>query len=726
MDAASDAIGRHSVPRASSFGLEEEREVDGRHGSRGRSRHSKSPPIVRHSPSPRRSTPSAARSSSKSFSRSRSYSEERQKSRSVSVSPQPRRRSISPERRFRSPRRRSLSPRRKHSPWNPRSPPRRRSPHSRRRSTSRSRRRSPSPIHRRSPPPMRRRSPSPLRRRSPSPVRRRSPITVRRRSPPPPRRRSPSPRWRSPSPRRRRSPSPLRRRSPLLRSPRHRRRSPVRSPRRRVVDSQISPGERNRSRSPYTSHSPHRSRRSLSRERDSRANGVESKRNIDDYASQRAPGKRSPVRHTLEKEVERHGSGRKGTDSISRQPPISLRSPQRDPKDRNDARHKMPALSPPPENSPSQSGSPPRRRRTSPIEDRMPSPASPARRTRERATRHDSPERSIDGEEISHGREDAGKKADSLRKRIRHSPTVGSRKKPTSKGSEDSPDKFVVSGSSEARGRMDYTELQKKELAQRSDKASMKTDRTSHISEEIEYGPGRLDNFPQDHGRDKQSSAKQLVRDSFSPDERLSNQQVLSRKPNSREDYRGKEKKHPFSSDDEYSDLDRKTEALSKSTKKAGRNDRMGAADSDSEKKESYRKDMERRKFKRSDSRERALDNEAAYDSQLDERKEAKRRRKEDKKLRKEERRRKREERHRRREERRAEKLKAKSIDTVTPPSDFENNQNDAGDSDGDVAEKKDLNASDSEEMESEQKKLEIELRKKALESLRAKKAISH
>ncbi|XP_058106496.1 protein PXR1-like [Magnolia sinica] len=132
-------------------------------------------------------------------------------------------------------------------------------------------------------------------------------------------------------------------------------------------------------------------------------------------------------------------------------------------------------------------------------------------------------------------------------------------------------------------------------------------------------------------------------------------------------------------------------EASSKSTKKASRNDRMGAADSDSEKKESYRKYMERRKFKRSDSQERALDNEAAYDSKVDERKEVKRRRKEDKKLRKEERRRKREQRHRRREERRVKKLKAKSIDTVISPSDFKNNQNDACDSDGDVAEKKDF-----------------------------------
>ncbi|KAL5991782.1 hypothetical protein ACLOJK_012693 [Asimina triloba] len=38
VDGASNAIGRHSVPRSSSFGPEERRDVDGRHDSRGRSR----------------------------------------------------------------------------------------------------------------------------------------------------------------------------------------------------------------------------------------------------------------------------------------------------------------------------------------------------------------------------------------------------------------------------------------------------------------------------------------------------------------------------------------------------------------------------------------------------------------------------------------------------------------------------------------------------------------
>ena len=117
---------------------------------------------------------------------------------------------------------------------------------------------------------------------------------------------------------------------------------------------------------------------------------------------------------------------------------------------------------------------------------------------------------------------------------------------------------------------------------------------------------------------------------------------------------------------------------------------------------------------------------EDSYDSQIDGRREAKRRKKEEKRQRKEERRRRREERRRRREDRRAEKLKGKSRDTVTPPSDFDKNRSDAFVSEGGHASRREPDSSESEEAESEQKKLEIELRNKALESLRAKKGIGH
>ena len=95
--------------------------------------------------------------------------------------------------------------------------------------------------------------------------------------------------------------------------------------------------------------------------------------------------------------------------------------------------------------------------------------------------------------------------------------------------------------------------------------------------------------------------------------------------------------------------------------------------------------------------------------------------------MRKEEKRRRHEEkRRRRREERRAEKLKARSKDSLTPPSDIEKNKEDNYASDGEHVARMKSGSSDAEEAESEQKKLEIELRKKALESLRAKKGISH
>eukprot|EP00262_Sarcandra_glabra_P018065 TRINITY_DN6397_c0_g1_i1.p1 TRINITY_DN6397_c0_g1~~TRINITY_DN6397_c0_g1_i1.p1 ORF type:complete len:894 (-),score=198.38 TRINITY_DN6397_c0_g1_i1:396-3077(-) len=718
---ASDAISKLSPPKDSNTFSGEGKEADERHDSRAKNRLCKSPHSVDNSPSSRRSTPSPARSSGKSFSNSRSYSDDRHKSRSISGSPQPRRHSISPDRRYHSPPRHSISPRRKYSPRKRRSPPRR-SPHSRRRSLSRSRRRSLSPIRRRSPL-VRRRSPSPVRRRSPSPVRRRSPSPVRRRFHSPLRRRSPSPP-------RRRSPSPMRRRSPWSRSPKHWRRSPVRSPRRRAMDSQISPRQRNRSRSPYESRSrspPYRSRRSLSRDRDSHINGVESRRYRDDNASQKTRGKRSPVRRTVERvEIERIGPGRKGPVSVSHQ----LRSPQCDPKDRSVAHHKEPVFSPSPVKSLSPSQSPRHMRGTIQSEDKSPL-ENPARQTRERAVRHDSPETSRDEGEISHAREDAGQRFDSLRKI--HSPTVGNRKKLRAKElhpEEYSSDRLVVNQSAEARGHPYKMELKKKDHDRRSDNTSLKvefperrTQQVSRVSEEIEYGPGRLEAAE----NDEHASPKKFARNSSLLDERLSNEHAFLKKSNSRDGHRQDEKKRSLPSSIEFSDLGHKADAVHKSTKKTDQRNRVGSFNSDSEENETHvYQNITKRKSKRPESQEVALDDDAGFDSQIDERKEAKRRRKDEKRLRKEERRRKREERHRRREERRAGKLKTKSMDTVTPPSDYEKNQNDADNSDGDIALRRDAHPSDTEETESEQKKLEIELRKKALESLRAKKAISH
>ncbi|PON68834.1 hypothetical protein TorRG33x02_261160 [Trema orientale] len=121
----------------------------------------------------------------------------------------------------------------------------------------------------------------------------------------------------------------------------------------------------------------------------------------------------------------------------------------------------------------------------------------------------------------------------------------------------------------------------------------------------------------------------------------------------------------------------------------------------------------EKRKHKRSERQETGSDDDYSSDSDKEGRKEAKRRRKEEKRLRKEKKRQKREDRRRRREERRAEKLRGK-------------NHSDASASDGEYSKRRDSHTSENEGTESEQKKLEIELRKKALESLKAKKGIGH
>jgi len=156
----------------------------------------------------------------------------------------------------------------------------------------------------------------------------------------------------------------------------------------------------------------------------------------------------------------------------------------------------------------------------------------------------------------------------------------------------------------------------------------------------------------------------------------------------------------------------RRSETVQDSVGKVYHTKQAAPDDSSSEESDKHRtEEKKRRKHKRSERKELASDD--SYDSELEDRKEAKRRRKEEKKLRKEEKRRRREERRRRREERRAEKLKVK-------------NQDGAYASDGEHTARRESHPSDDEDMQTEQTKLEIELRKKALESLKAKKGISH
>ena len=231
-------------------------------------------------------------------------------------------------------------------------------------------------------------------------------------------------------------------------------------------------------------------------------------------------------------------------------------------------------------------------------------------------------------------------------------------------------------------------------------------------SEELEYAPGRAreERSPRGHSHDREQFAKLLKRDAS-----------LDRMEQAGDD----ERKHQQGGD-EYDELHLGTESNTKSKKKMDKKSRLVARDSNSEDTSSNRNEnMEKRRHKKSDKRKRDYDETSESDS-VDGKKEAKRRKKDEKRLRKEERRRRREERHRRKLERRVGKMKLKSIDTVSSPSDFEMDQGDGGDSDaGDGTRKKSL-LSDVDETESERKKHEIELREKALESLRAKKAISH
>jgi serine/arginine repetitive matrix protein 1 len=157
---------------------------------------------------------------------------------------------------------------------------------------------------------------------------------------------------------------------------------------------------------------------------------------------------------------------------------------------------------------------------------------------------------------------------------------------------------------------------------------------------------------------------------------------------------------------------------VKKTKKRTDSDSRIDSGSSGSEEPERHKSHSEKRRHKKSQKHSKHYDDSSESDFELDD-KEAKRKRKEEKKLRKEERHQRREERHRRRAERHASKQKKKHIN-VTPPSDPDKD----GSSDSDVGvSKRDSRTS---REESDPKKLEFELREKALESLRAKKAINH
>ncbi|TYJ02886.1 hypothetical protein E1A91_A13G260700v1 [Gossypium mustelinum] len=691
-DSELDPSSKNMLPtKGSRARPEEERDADQRNGV-GRNR-------------------SRSQSVSRSFSNSRSYSDGKQKFRSVSRSPEARRRSVSSDRMHPSPRRRSSTPRSRHSPsfsrspvrrrpsyYRRRSPERRRPSYSRRRSQSRSpyRRGSPTPVRRRSRSPYRRRSPTPVHRRSrssirryrsPSPItRRRSPLSIRRRRSPSlvRRRRSPSPMLHgSRSPVRRRSPSPIRRKSPLpvrRRSPSPlRRRSPP--PMRRRSPSPVQQRHR-RSSSPRQRRSPPSSRRSVTPSRGKSPSPYQS-------------SSMSPVQRRSSSPVRRSPKGQRSS-SLSpggqrmrlKLSPVghnhsSMRSTRSDRMDQSDTDDKVPGLSPPPNKSPL-SKSPSHVRNRSGSEDRRSSSpyGSPPRQRKARIARDDSFSPEWKSRELKGHRDGQGTGRRNETSESRHSPPISRQR--VSPRKVHTPERLAGSRSTDSRSRLDNVESRKKDL---------ETKRRS--SGEVVHS-----------GTPDRQRSPAISEDSFQG-EKQSRSRLREGK---RSDERSRSHKNTKDSDEHH-----KVETSPMLLEKVDYNNRGSDSDSKgSDKRRTKHKDG-KRKHKRSERRKvTSDDDDSSYDSEIDDRKEAKRRKKEEKRLRKEEKRKRSEERRRKREARRAEKLKTKRHD-------------DDSSSDGEHAGTGKFRPDDDEEeAETEQKKLEIELRKKALESLKAKKGISH
>ncbi|CAL4930332.1 unnamed protein product [Urochloa decumbens] len=637
------------------------------------------------------------------------------RSRSISLSPRGRQRSISPRKRSRSPSRRSrsidrqrrssrrsTSPRRSASPrrHSPRSTPsisRRRSPYSRRGSPSLPRYPSPSsrrrsPIRRKSPSSGSRRSPSPRHHRSPARAPRRSSSPARRMSPvqsrfSPGRRRSPSParrRPRSPSPGRRRprSPSPGRRR-PRSPSPGRRRpRSP--SPGRRRPRSP-SPGRR-RPRSP----SPGRRR--------PRSPSPGRRRPRSPSPGRRRPWSRSPVRRQ------------------SPSPKRQRRSPS-SPKTRYANRH----LSPQRRRSisPHNSKSPNRSRQSLSIEIEKETNGTPFTKDRVMPER-DLERRSDDDNGRVGARIGDHRSPDSERRLSKslRSPTSGdeeegSRARENARKANSARKKAKDLSADRQLNKVgaDVSSPGEKSPLQQSGKGiqKMHPDQLSESSEDELAGQRmkRRTDSPDER------SPPRTEKDSNSKDGRNRDHVMRDLRDDSDDAIEAKKYSSKVNEDSQSEDG---SPLVKKPKKKTDVH--IDSGSSGSEEPDKRRSHSEKRRHKKAHKHKKQYDDSSESDSESDG-KEAKRRRKEEKRLRKEERRRRREERHRRRAERHAGKQKSKHTVNAAPPSDSEKDR----DSDSDVDVRK-RGSPDGRE-DSDQKKLEIELREKALESLRAKKAIN-
>ncbi|PPD94737.1 hypothetical protein GOBAR_DD08273 [Gossypium barbadense] len=535
-------------------------------------------------------------------------------------------------------------------------------------------RRRPSYYRRRSP---ERRRPSYSRRRSQSrsPYRRGSPTPVRRRSRSPYRRRSPTPvhrRSRSPI-RRYRSPSPItRRRSPLSI---RRRRSPSLVRRRRSPSPML-----HGSRSPVRRRSPSPIRRK---------SPLPVRRRSPSPLRRRSP---PPMRRRSPSPVQQRHR-RSSSPRRRRSPPSSRRSvtPSRG---KSPSPYQSSSMSPVQRRSSSPVRRSPKGQRSSSLSpggQRMRRNLSPVGHNHSsmRSTRIDRMDQSdtddkVPGLSPPPNKSPLSKSPSHVRHRSGsedgHSPLISRQR--VSPRKVHTPERLAGSRSIDSRSRLDNVESRKKDLETKSKRSS---------------GEGVHS------GTDRQRSPA-ISEDSFQG-EKQSRSRLREGK---RSDERSCSHKNTKDSDEHH-----KLETSPVLLEKVDYSNRGSDSDSKgSDKRRTKHKDG-KRKHKRSERRKvTSDDDDSSYDSEIDDRKEAKRRKKEEKRLRKEEKRKRSEERRRKREARRAEKLKTKCHD-------------DDSSSDGEHAGTgKSRPGDDEEEAETEQKKLEIELRKKALESLKAKKGL--
>lgn len=152
-------------------------------------------------------------------------------------------------------------------------------------------------------------------------------------------------------------------------------------------------------------------------------------------------------------------------------------------------------------------------------------------------------------------------------------------------------------------------------------------------------------------------------------------------------------------------------------------NVKQRSTDSDSGEDTRQRHKLELRDSKGLGYQKEARDKNDSFDSKIYN-KEAKRKRKEERRLHREERRRKREERHHRRKDEYHAAKKAKLEDSLNIHTDGEKSGNTADGSNVDIRTSSTCLDDNREDAESQQKRLEIELREKALASLRAMKRL--